>query len=503
MALKQGLVIKQGQSLVMTPQLQQSLKILQFSNQELSEFIESELENNPLLEKSESIDDKEDKKRSDDAEITDIVDKSKEENIPSQDENDLDVDYENVWQDDNKGSEYDSRPTESSHIQGGGGGDNNFDSSYDASYYEKTMSEDENLRDHIMDQITLDFTSPDKKMIAMHLLDMLDESGYIPADYVGLVDKFDCEIEDIDDVLLRLQKIDPPGIFARSLQECLSIQLREKDRFDPAMKKLLDNLDLVAKGEIKKLERICGVDEEDIREMCREIRELDPKPASGFLDEVSETLIPDIFLYKDSKGEWALELNSEALPRVLVNNKYYTKVKSHSKDAEEKKYISEQYGNANWLIKAMNQRAETILKVAKELVTQQQEFFERGIRFMKPMVLSDIASKLDIHESTVGRVTTNKYISSPRGVFEMKYFFSSSIGSSADEGNFSSNTVKYLIKELIDKEKSAKNVLSDDKLSEILKSRGVDVARRTVAKYRESMNIPSSAQRKRQKKSVI
>jgi RNA polymerase sigma-54 factor len=307
-----------------------------------------------------------------------------------------------------------------------------------------------------------------------------------------------CDYQQIESVLKILQGFDPAGIFARDLAECLSLQLKEKNRLDPAMQMLLANLDLFAKRDFKSLCKICGVDEEDLSEMCDEIKALNPKPGNIFSSEHVQVLYPDVFLKKGEKGKWHLELNSEALPKVLVNRRYYSEVESQLKDKESKKFLSEQYNTANWLVKALDQRANTILKVATEIVSQQDNFFRYGIHHIKPLVLSDIAQGIEMHESTVSRVINGKYIATHMGVYELKYFFSSSVSSSSGGEDVSSKRIKFMIKGLIDNENS-KAILSDDKIAAMLKSTGVDVARRTVMKYREAMNIPSSVQRRRDK----
>ncbi len=496
----QRMEIRQGQSLVMTPQLQQSLKILQLSTQDLQEYIEQELEKNPLLAIEENTEQKEDKgsdksnnesAENDPLPSPDSFEQVNDSEISSDKDNGLDTSASDIWED--SGDFPTSQPTDfSSHSS-----DSGYD--YDSSYYEKVIAEETTLREHITDQINLDFTDIPKKITANHLLDMLDDNGYISGDFSALAEALNCEESFIEEILERLQKLDPPGIFARSLSECLALQLKDKNRYDPAMQKLVENLDLMGKGELDKLQKICGVTKEDLLEMCIEIRELNPRPGNIFNPEVTQEVHPDVFVRKAADGEWEIELNSDTLPRVLVNNKYYRKIRQDSKKDEEKKYISEQYNNASWLVRALNQRAETIMKVTEALVKRQQDFFEKGIYHLRPLIMRDIAEEIDMHESTVARVTSNKYISTSRGIFEMRYFFSSSIGSAQGGEDFSSKTVKHLIAELIEEE-TADNVLSDEKIAEILQERGVNVARRTVAKYRESMKIPSSAQRKRQKR---
>lgn len=494
----QKLELRQGQSLVMTPQLQQSLKLLQYSTQELAEYIEAELQKNPLLAKKDSS--------ADDEKDPDLQDETKDSALSDTDSFDrkninekteaMDISPES---DSDSEQQYESYQGESASsyqgIKSGGGQD--FD--WRESYLEQIPSQKKTLREHILDQINLDFSDPAKKIIAAHLLDMLDENGYIEDGFSHLEELLGCKDLLIKEVLDRLQKCDPPGIFARSLSECLALQLKDKNRFDPAMESLINNLELVAKGDFTKLQKICGVDKDDISEMCKEIRSLNPKPGNNFVPEIVHEIQADVFVKKSPDGKWILELNNDTLPKLLVNGKYYSEIKKKTRNEHEKKYLSEQYNTANWLVKTLHQRAETILKVATEIVKQQEKFFEEGIYSLKPMILKNISAELDIHESTVARVTTNKYISTSRGLYEMKFFFSSSIQNSSGDDDYSSKAVKHVIFELIEKEEPNK-ILSDDKLTEILNDKGINVARRTVAKYRESMHIPSSVQRRHKKK---
>jgi RNA polymerase sigma-54 factor len=295
-----------------------------------------------------------------------------------------------------------------------------------------------------------------------------------------------------------LQRLDPPGIFARSLAECLALQLAERGRLDPAMQALLDRLDLLAKRDLAQLMKHCGVDAEDLKEMIAEIRALNPKPGSAFDQSLAQPVIPDILMRPQPGGDWIVELNSETLPRVLVNTRYYARVAKDARRKEEKDYLSERYQAANWLVKSLHQRATTILKVASEIVRQQDAFFRRGIQHLKPLILRDIADAISMHESTVSRVTTNKHMATPRGLYELKYFFTAAIASSGGGEAHSAESVRFRIKSLIDAE-TVEGVLSDDKLVEMLKAEGIDIARRTVAKYREAMKIPSSVQRRREK----
>jgi RNA polymerase sigma-54 factor len=345
-------------------------------------------------------------------------------------------------------------------------------------------------------------------LIGEHLIGMLDGSGYLAGDLDALALTLGCERELIEQILARMQLLDPAGVFARDLQECLALQLKDKDRFDPAMAALLDNLEMVAKREFTQLTKICGVDMEDIADMVEEIKSLDPKPALSFDHEITQPITPDVLMraipgeifingVADNVG-WTLELNSNNLPRVLINNQYFSTVTKETSSKKDIDYLNEQMQTANWLVKAMHQRATTILKVSSEIVRQQDAFFRHGVQHLKPLVLRDIAEIIDMHESTVSRVTSNKYIATPRGIYELKYFFTSSISSSSGGEAISAESVRHKIKEMIDSE-NPKKILSDDKIAEILKREGTDVARRTVAKYRESLNLGSSVQRRREK----
>lgn len=509
-AQTQSLHLKAQQSLVMTPQLQMSLKLLQYSGQELLEYIESELAKNPLLELADGEDAPADGVDAAEPEVartetTDPADTAEAAEEPktlaADDNNSMDMNYEETWEDSRDAverSELMRSPSEeatSLHINGSGG---SMDFEERENYYERALSEEISLRDHLLEQVTVDFTDAAERMIAAQMVEKLDANGYIDGDFSAIKDRFGCDDTLIEKVLIRLQGCDPAGVFARSLAECLALQLKEKDHLDPAMQALLDNLDLIARGDMKKLQKVCGVDAEDIADMLAELKRLNPKPGLQFNHEVTQGAQADIFLRRNPDGTWAIELNNDTLPRLLVNRRYYSEVKRHARSEHEKAYLSEQMNSANWLLKSLNSRAETILKVATELVAQQSDFFEKGIYFLKPMTLQDIAARAGVHESTVGRVTSNKYISTQRGLFELKYFFSSGLSSNVGKEDLSSKTVKHFIRELVEREDALDSVLSDDKIAEILKSRGVDVARRTVAKYREAMRIPPSSQRRRQ-----
>ncbi len=471
----QRLELKQSQSLVMTPQLQQSIKILQLSSIELYSYINQEIEQNPLLTKEETL-----------AQETSIESEGQEETpAPERDE-------AFSWEGEEGYSaavyERDSQPMDYS----GNGGHTDFN-------MEDRHSEELSLRDFVTDQINLDITDQKDRIIALHLTDMLDDNGYLKEDIALLAQQLGCELEDVERVLIQLQRFDPPGVFARSIAECLALQLKDKNRYDPAMEALLANLELLAKGEVQALQKICGVNQEDMQEMIHELRQLNPKPGRNFATDVVQSIQPDVFLRKNHEQKWLVELNHDTLPKVLLNRRYHAEIEQKPLTKDEKKYIADQLQTANWLIKALDQRAQTILKVATEIVRQQQDFFDYGIRYLKPLTLAEIAEAIEMHESTVSRVTTNKYIATHFGLYEMKYFFSSSIGCSEGDGQFSSKTIRFMIKELIQKEEP-NAILSDEAIAEMLKEKNIDIARRTVAKYREEMNIPTSAVRKREKR---
>lgn len=493
MAINPRLELRQGQTLTMTPQLQQAIKLLQMSNLELSEFIEAELEKNPLLERDDGA-----------SQETAPVEQSE---TGSDDRNDapLDTDFENVFTGESRAEQQDMAAHEGGYdafatsTDMGRGGSVAFDDSEGS--FENTLSAEKTLRDHLEEQIHVDFTNPKDQAIATLMTDFLDEAGYFRGDIKDIASRLGATEDRILEILQRLQKLDPIGIFARSLKECLALQLREKDRLDPAMQALLDNLDMLASHDFKRLKTICGVDDADLKDMIAEIRLLNPKPAAHFDHFVSQTVVPDVLmrpLPKAKGGGWAVELNTETLPRVLVNKKFYAEISNNANAKKDKEYLNEQIASANWLIRAMEQRADTIMKVASEIILQQENFFIYGVEYMKPMVLREIAAKIGMHESTVSRVTTSKYIGTPRGVFELKYFFSSGVSSSDGAAAYSSEAIKARLKSLIDAEEP-KAILSDDDLVEKLTAEGIDIARRTVAKYREAMKIPSSVQRRRQK----
>ena len=499
MALTPRLELRQSQSLVMTPQLQQAIKLLQFSNLELAEYVEQELEKNPMLERDEEDHRDRDASPSESADPPPSADETESlESIdfdtiqPAEIEDDARaVDYGNLYSDDGSADGGLVAPQFADAGLGSGG----FDTL--APDLEETLSQKASLRDHLNGQLTMDLDDPVDRLIGFHLIDMLDEAGYISGELETVAEILDCTVDRVEATLAKVQQFDPPGIFARSLSECLSLQLADKDRLDPCMKAFLDNLELLGKRDIKGLAKACGADAEDVADMIDEIKALDPKPALAFDHSIAQPITPDVLMRPAPGGGWIIELNTDSLPKVLVNNHYYAHVSSQTRSKKEKQYITEQFQSANWLVKSLHQRATTILKVASELVQQQSAFFAKGVQHLIPLVLRDIAEAIEMHESTVSRVTSNKYMATPRGIYELKYFFTPAIAATGG-GVLSAESVRHRIKALIDEEEP-KKILSDDKIVENLKSEGIEIARRTVAKYRESMRIPSSVQRRRDK----
>jgi RNA polymerase sigma-54 factor len=497
MALSQRLDLRQTQALVMTPQLQQAIKLLQLSNLELSLYVETELEQNPLLERDEAErDGAPDPEPTIDAgapeTLRDAADHVATDNLPTADDAPLDVGQD--------GAEPADDGTDMGFVEAGfgkaAGGRTDFE---DGEFgLEQTLSRDVTLRDHLTQQLSVDIADPVDRMIGLHLIDLLDDAGYLTGPTGQVAELLGCPVERVEATLALMQRFDPAGVFARNLAECLMLQLKDRNRWDPCMEALIANLHLLAARDLEGLRKACNVDAEDLSEMIAEIRALNPKPGEAFDRDLAQAVTPDILMRAQNGGGWLIELNADTLPRVLVNTRYYSRVAKGSLKREEKEYLSERLQSANWLVKSLHQRANTILRVASEIVRQQEAFFLHGVQHLRPLILRDIAEAIGMHESTVSRVTTNKYMASPRGIYELKYFFTSAIASAGGGMAHSAEAVRFRIKALIDNE-PADDVLSDDKIVEILLKDGIDIARRTVAKYREAMRIASSVQRRREK----
>ena len=525
MALTQRLEFRQTQSLVMTPQLMQAIKLLQLSNLDLVAFVEDELERNPLLERANqdgAPDHGEPAAAQTDGEgdFSDSADFSpgaegerpgdgfeagtEEWMAPdlgsrTEIEQTLDTGMENVFPEEPADAAarnaQDAAPT--AYTEWGGGASNDDDYNLEA-----FVAAEATLSDHLAEQLAVAFSDPVRRMIGQYLIDLVDEAGYLPADLGDADEKLGTSREEVEAVLSVLQKFDPPGVCARNLSECLAIQLRERDRYDPAMQALVENLDLLAKRDIASLRKICGVDDEDIADMIGEIRHLNPKPGLKFGSAKAQSVVPDVYVRPGPDGGWHVELNSDTLPKVLVNQTYYSQLSKTIRKDGDKSYFTDCLQNATWLVRALDQRARTILKVATEIVRQQDGFFTQGVAHLRPLNLKAVADAIQMHESTVSRVTANKYMATNRGTFELKYFFTASIASADGGDAHSAEAVRHRIKQLIDAE-SPTAILSDDTIVERLRGDGIDIARRTVAKYREAMRIPSSVQRRRDKQSML
>ncbi len=491
MALGARLEVRQGQGLVITPQLQQAIKLLQLSGVELDAFVEAELERNPLLAREDRDSDVEVVALDPGAEATFAADRIPESGAEAR----LDISHEAEASPgeratgDMAAGEDAGGAIDWSRTSGGG-----FESDGDLA---QRLSGAATLRDHLFAQLSVSGLDGARLAAAGVLIDSVDEGGYLRCDLVETAERLGCDAPFLESILGVLQGFEPTGIFARDVAECLRLQLIERDRLDPAMAALVDNLDLLARRDMAALRRVCGVDDEDLREMIAEIRGLTPRPGAAFGGEPTVPVTPDVIIREGPGGLWNVELNSDTLPRLLVDRRYFARVSAGARTEAEKVFVSDCFSQANWLLKCLDQRARTILKVASEIVRQQDGFLAYGVSHLRPLNLRTVAEAIGMHESTVSRVTSNKFVSTPRGVFELKFFFTASISSTGDGEAHSAESVRHRIRQLIDAERPGDNVHSDDRIVEILKGSGVDIARRTVAKYRESMRIPSSTDRRR------
>jgi len=494
MALGPRLDLRQSQSLVMTPQLQQAIKLLALSNLEIEAVVAAEVEKNPLLESlssdSEAAPAPNGIDRPDDAPAL-VAETSAADQLIAQGAGDADAPLD---MDAAADIHIDDGPTD--RMSGSGSLDGPSQGSGEAIDFDSFATAPIGLHEHLMGQARASLSGMDL-LIATQLIGQIGEAGYLEADLLALAYGLGVPLAQVEAVLARVQTFDPTGIAARTLSECLALQAKEADRHDPCMAKLLANLDLLAKGALPQLRRICGVDEEDMADMIRELRAYDPKPGLRFSYDRPAAIVPDLFVQETREG-WRIEINNATLPRVLVNRAYHVELSGGAQDKASKAWLADCLASANWLVKALDQRQKTIIKVASEIVTQQQDFFRLGVAHLKPLTLRTVAETIGMHESTVSRVTSNKYLSCARGLYELKYFFTSGVAAASGDGAVSAEAVKSHIKALIAAEEP-QAILSDDTLVDLLRARGMDIARRTVAKYREAMGIGSSVQRRRQK----
>ena len=518
MAINTRLELRQTHNLVMTPQLQQAIKLLQLSNIELSSFVEGELERNPLLEhddtdetsgeaaeaapaaskeaggetSSSGGDNTATEGSSDPGDSDDWVDL--EASTDASQAADLDAEPQDMFPDSDSFTPGALKDSGWSGLTQGPRGDGG-----ESSNLEAYVAEERTLRDHLVEQLSLSFADPPRRLIGQHLIDMTDEAGYLRGELDALAERLGAPMELIEETLEVMQGFEPCGVFARDLRECLTLQLKELDRCDPAMAALIDSLHLLATHDIVALKRATRVSDEDLCDMIAEVKRLNPKPGLKYGSVPTQPIVPDVLVRSLPDSSFHVELNTDTLPRVLVNQSYYATVSKSPMRKEDKSYLVECLQTANWLVKSLDQRARTILKVAQEIVRQQDAFFTYGVRHLRPLNLKTVADAISMHESTVSRVTANKYMATNRGLFELKYFFTSAIAATSNGDFHSSEAVRHRIREMIDAE-PATDVLSDDKIVERLKGDGIDIARRTVAKYREALRIPSSVLRRRLKR---
>jgi RNA polymerase sigma-54 factor len=490
MAIGPRLDLRQSQSLVMTPQLRQAIKLLQFSNMEVSAFVEEELERNPLLERDDAGDAGPLERPAIDQlplvkpEAADIVDAVASDTMDAEAAAPLDqAEYAETY--DPGGAGDGAR----------GGGSTSFDTDDRGidDYAEHATS----LREHLGEQLRLSFPDRTERLIGAHLIALLEPSGRLEVPIETLATAMGCDPARIEAVRQRMMRFDPIGMFAANLRECLAVQLAEKNRLDPAMAALLDNLDLLARRETRRLMTLCEVDAADLADMVAEIRRLDPKPGASWDSSPLVPVVPDVLMRAAPDGIWLLELNPETMPRVLVNQSFTARVLPRA-SRDDRAFLAEKLQTANWLVKSLQQRAQTILKVSAEIIRQQDAFFRLGVGHLRPLILRDIADAVEMHESTVSRVTASKYIATPRGIYELKYFFTTAIAGTHGGESHSAEAVRHRIRAMVGAE-TADTVLSDDAIVAALRREGVDIARRTVAKYRDALRIPSSVQRKREK----
>jgi len=511
MAINAKLELRQTHSLVMTPQLQQAIKLLQLSNMELATFVEGELERNPLLERAESDDSNGEDRPAEngDARSENGSDASSGDSGESDDWVDLEAGNDSGRADDLDADPQDMFPDSENFVPGavtdsgwsgltqGPRGDSD-----EGANLEAYVAEEKTLRDQLSEQLVLSFSDPAQRLIGQHIIDMTDETGYLRGDLDGLAELLGAPMDLVEETLAVMQTFEPCGVFARDLRECLTLQLKEQDRCDPAMAALIDNLHLLATHDLVALKRAAHVSDEDLCDMIAEVKRLNPKPGLKYGSTPAQPIVPDVLVRSLPDGSYHVELNSDTLPRVLVNQTYYATVSKSPLRKEDKSYLVDCLQTANWLVKSLDQRARTILKVAQEIVRQQDGFFTYGVRHLRPLNLKTVADAISMHESTVSRVTANKYMATNRGLFELKYFFTSAIAATGEGDFHSSEAVRHRIREMIDAEAAA-DVLSDDKIVDRLKDDGIDIARRTVAKYREALGIPSSVQRRRLKRIAL
>lgn len=474
--MKQGLQLRLSQQLAMTPQLQQAIRLLQLSTLELQQELQQALESNPLLEQIDTHEEI-DTRETQDSETLDTADALEQKEMPE--ELPLDASWDTIY---------------TAGTPSGTSGDY-IDDELPVYQGETTQT----LQDYLMWQVELTPFSDTDRAIATSIVDAVDETGYLTVPLEDILESMgdeEIDIDEVEAVLKRIQRFDPVGVAAKDLRDCLLIQLSQFDKTTPWLEEarliISDHLDLLANHDFRTLMRVTRLKEDVLKEAVNLIQSLDPRPGQSIQTGEPEYVIPDVLVRKHN-GHWTVELNSDSIPRLQINQ-HYASMCNNARNDGDSQFIRSNLQDAKWLIKSLESRNDTLLRVSRCIVEQQQAFFEQGEEYMKPMVLADIAQAVEMHESTISRVTTQKYLHSPRGIFELKYFFSSHVNTEGG-GEASSTAIRALVKKLIAAENPAKP-LSDSKLTSLLSEQGIMVARRTVAKYRESLSIPPSNQRK-------
>ncbi|HCP2239143.1 TPA: RNA polymerase factor sigma-54 [Escherichia coli] len=474
--MKQGLQLRLSQQLAMTPQLQQAIRLLQLSTLELQQELQQALESNPLLEQIDTHEEI-DTRETQDSETLDTADALEQKEMPE--ELPLDASWDTIY---------------TAGTPSGTSGDY-IDDELPVYQGETTQT----LQDYLMWQVELTPFSDTDRAIATSIVDAVDDTGYLTVPLEDILESMgdeEIDIDEVEAVLKRIQRFDPVGVAAKDLRDCLLIQLSQFDKTTPWLEEarliISDHLDLLANHDFRTLMRVTRLKEDVLKEAVNLIQSLDPRPGQSIQTGEPEYVIPDVLVRKHN-GHWTVELNSDSIPRLQINQ-HYASMCNNARNDGDSQFIRSNLQDAKWLIKSLESRNDTLLRVSRCIVEQQQAFFEQGEEYMIPMVLADIAQAVEMHESTISRVTTQKYLHSPRGIFELKYFFSSHVNTEGG-GEASSTAIRALVKKLIAAENPAKP-LSDSKLTSLLSEQGIMVARRTVAKYRESLSIPPSNQRK-------
>ena len=476
------LELRQHQSLVLTPQLQQAIRLLQMSNFELASVIDKEVAENPFLQRS-------DREAAPPAGPSPGINGGGP-NGSSSPSHDVAGSIDGGGQ-----PPISFRPADCSLALKRPAG-NAFDD--DRWSLEARLMRPKSLREHLTEQVLATLREAAARAIAPQVVESVEDDGYLRETDESLAARLAVDLPLIMAVRAALQRCEPTGVGARDLAECLSLQLAEQDRLDPAMAALLRNLPLLARADFGELMRRCAIDAEDLQDMISEIKRLDPKPGLSFSADEPPTLVPDLFVTLLGPGRWRVELNGGTLPKVLVDTDYHSELGRHTLDRPGKEYLAERFQSANWLAKALDQRARTVLRVTKAIFARQIPFLDGGVQHLRPLVLRDIAEVTGLHESTVSRATADKYVATPHGTFPLKYFFTTAIAATSGDQSHSAEAIRQLIKRMIERE-SPSDVFSDDQIVTELKQKGVVLARRTVAKYRESLGIASSVDRRRAK----